>query len=132
VGGKNASLGEMVRSLGPHGIKVPPGFAITADSYRHFISANKLERLIESQLASLRTSEGSVAAIGSAIRSAIEESEWPDDLAEAICQAYRDGKAYPNRGWSCDSRFDPSSLMDHGAHFEALPFTYSPISNAVG
>ena len=37
VGGKNASLGEMVRNLGRHGIKVPPGFAITADGYWHFI-----------------------------------------------------------------------------------------------
>ena len=52
VGGKNASLGEMVRNLGRHGIKVPPGFATTADGYRHFIASNDLERLIESQLAS--------------------------------------------------------------------------------
>jgi pyruvate,water dikinase len=90
VGGKNASLGEMVRSLGPYGIKVPPGFAITADSYGYFISANKLQRLIESQLASLRAGEASDVEVGPAIRSAIEGSEWPDDLAEAICHAYRD------------------------------------------
>ena len=58
VGGKNASLGEMVRNLGRHGIKVPPGFATTADGYRHFIASNDLERLIESQLASLRKGSG--------------------------------------------------------------------------
>ena len=90
VGGKNASLGEMVRHLGPHGIKVPPGFATTADGYRHFIASNDLERLIESQLASLRKGAGSIAEVGSAIRSAIEGSEWPDDLAEAVCRAYAD------------------------------------------
>ena len=54
VGGKNASLGEMVRNLGRHGIKVPPGFATTADGYRHFIEANSLEPLIASKLAELK------------------------------------------------------------------------------
>ena len=54
VGGKNASLGEMVRNLGRYDIKVPPGFAITADGYRHFLSANNLETVIASRLAELR------------------------------------------------------------------------------
>ena len=54
VGGKNASLGEMVRNLGRDGIKVPPGFATTADGYRHFIEANNLEGLIASTLAELK------------------------------------------------------------------------------
>lgn len=90
VGGKNASLGEMVRNLGRVGIKVPPGFATTADGYRHFVTVNDLEHLIASQLASLRKGAASVAQTGSAIRSAIERSEWPDDLADAICRAYRE------------------------------------------
>ena len=48
VGGKNASLGEMVRTLGDKGIRVPPGFATTAGAYRRFISANNLQdRLAE-------------------------------------------------------------------------------------
>ena len=38
VGGKNSSLGEMVATLGPKGIRVPPGFATTADAYRQFLS----------------------------------------------------------------------------------------------
>jgi phosphoenolpyruvate synthase/pyruvate phosphate dikinase len=54
VGGKNASLGEMVRNLGRYGIKVPPGFAITADGYGRFIEANNLETLIASRLAELK------------------------------------------------------------------------------
>jgi pyruvate,water dikinase len=90
VGGKNASLGEMVRNLGPYGITVPPGFAITADAYRHFLSANNLEPLIAAKLAELKGGNVSGAEIGSAIRAAIETSEWPKDLAEAICHAYRD------------------------------------------
>jgi pyruvate,water dikinase len=51
VGGKNASLGEMVRNLGPYGITVPPGFAITADAYRQLLAANNLEPLIAAKLA---------------------------------------------------------------------------------
>ena len=90
VGGKNASLGEMVRHLGSHGIKVPPGFATTAEGYRHFIAANDLEPLIGSTLAELKLGTASVAEVGSAIRAAILKAECPEDLAGAICQAYQD------------------------------------------
>jgi pyruvate, water dikinase len=90
VGGKNASLGEMVRNLGPYGITVPPGFAITADAYRHFLSANNLEPLIAAKLAELKGGKVSDAEIGLALRAAIETAEWPKDLADAIGHAYRD------------------------------------------
>jgi pyruvate,water dikinase len=90
VGGKNASLGEMVRNLGRAGITVPPGFAVTSDVYRHFLSANNLEPLIVAKLAELKGGKVSSAEIGSATRTAIETAEWPKDLADAICHAYRD------------------------------------------
>ena len=90
VGGKNASLGEMVRKLGRYDIKVPPGFATTADGYRRFLSANNLEPVIASSLADLKTGKASVAEVGSALRAAVLKAEWPEDLAEGICQAYRD------------------------------------------
>ncbi|MGB6770286.1 MAG: phosphoenolpyruvate synthase [Methyloceanibacter sp.] len=90
VGGKNASLGEMVRNLGRYDIKVPPGFAITADGYRHFLSANNLKPLIASRLAELKAGKASVAEVGSTLRAAVLKAEWPEDLAVAICQAYRD------------------------------------------
>jgi len=90
VGGKNASLGEMVRNLGRAGITVPPGFAVTSDAYRHFLSANNLEPLIVARLAELKGGKVSSAEIGSATRTAIETAEWPKDLADAICHAYRD------------------------------------------
>ena len=44
VGGKNASLGEMYRELAPRGVKVPNGFAVTADAYRHFLREAGLDR----------------------------------------------------------------------------------------
>jgi pyruvate,water dikinase len=74
VGGKNASLGEMVRNLGRHGIKVPPGLAVTANGYRHFIASNDLDgSLLRNSLPGKQAA--SIAEVGSAIRSAIE-GEW--------------------------------------------------------
>ena len=90
VGGKNASLGEMVRNLGLYGIRVPPGFATTADGYRHFIAANNLGPVIASSLAEFKGGKASVAEVGSALRAAVLKAGWPADLAGAICQAYRD------------------------------------------
>src|SRR2546430_6039807 len=54
VGGKNASLGEMIRELSPLGIRVPDGFAVTADAYRHFLSAAELTKPIQDLLSGLR------------------------------------------------------------------------------
>lgn len=50
VGGKNASLGEMFNKLHPLGIEVPDGFAVTVESYRLFLSYNKLENKLEQLL----------------------------------------------------------------------------------
>jgi pyruvate,water dikinase len=90
VGGKNASLGELVSNLERYGIKVPPGFAVTAEGYWHFIDANGLGPGIASQLAALKAGGISVAETGAAIRATIEKGEWPEDLAGPIRQAYRD------------------------------------------
>ena len=54
VGGKNASLGEMIRELAPQGVRIPNGFAITADAYRDFIKANDLEKMISDSLEGLK------------------------------------------------------------------------------
>lgn len=50
VGGKNASLGEMVRELASKGVKVPDGFAITAEAFRHFIREAQLDERIRATL----------------------------------------------------------------------------------
>lgn len=88
VGGKNASLGEMVANLGARGIKVPPGFAITAHAYRHFIEANGLTGTLSSALADLADGKVSLAEAGQTIRRAILRGEWPDDTAQAIRRNY--------------------------------------------
>lgn len=53
VGGKNASLGEMTRELGDLGVRVPDGYAVTADAYRHFLDANDLTGRIRELMAGL-------------------------------------------------------------------------------
>jgi pyruvate,water dikinase len=90
VGGKNASLGEMYNSLSPLGVKVPDGFAITADGYRLFIEHNQLGKKIDDALARLDTRDvKALAYTGAVIREWIMYGEIPQALADEIAQAYR-------------------------------------------
>lgn len=88
VGGKNASLGELINALEPHGIHVPPGFATTADAYWYFIEANQLRSVIEKTLVDMNAGRRTLAEAGSYIREAILHGAWPEDLAAAIRQRY--------------------------------------------
>ncbi len=90
VGGKNASLGEMVRELTGQGVKVPDGFAVTADAYRHFIREAALDELIRSTLSDLDTHDmANLSLRGHAVRQAILSATLPQDLQEEIAGAYR-------------------------------------------
>ena len=89
VGGKNASLGEMVRELSGKGVKVPDGFAITAEAFRHFIRTAKLDKVIRSTLADLDTHDmANLSQRGHAVRQAIRNAALPSDLQELIAGAY--------------------------------------------
>lgn len=90
VGGKNASLGEMLRSLKTAEISVPNGFAVTAAAYWDFIRTNGLEQKIALLLSNLKNKRASLPATGASIRRLILKSPVPNDLAEAIKAAYRD------------------------------------------
>ena len=90
VGGKNASLGEMYRTLSTKGVKIPNGFATTAAAYRHFITHNNLEQRIRAALEQLDIHDTqALAATGARIRSWIVHSELPDDLVTEIRTAYQ-------------------------------------------
>jgi len=90
VGGKNASLGEMYRALSKVGVKVPNGFAITADAFRYYIEHNRLHEKIADALASLNIKDTrALATTGAKIRQWISHGELPADLAEEIEQAYK-------------------------------------------
>jgi len=55
VGGKNASLGEMIQNLTPKGVKIPGGFVVTADAYRFFLEETGLKKFIKNTLNGLNT-----------------------------------------------------------------------------
>jgi pyruvate,water dikinase len=89
VGGKTASLGEMFRELTPKGVKVPDGFAITADGYRHFLREAGLDEFIGVQLRDLDTNDiKQLQKGGATIRDAILAAKLPGDLRQEILQAY--------------------------------------------
>ncbi len=90
VGGKNASLGEMVGNLAAKGVKVPPGFATTADAYWRFIDSNGLRSVMAETLADLEAGRLSLAEAGQTIRRAILRGSWSPEMADAITSAYRD------------------------------------------
>jgi pyruvate,water dikinase len=71
VGGKNASLGEMVRSLSAKGIQVPGGFATTADAYWRYLDENDLRETIAQTLADMESGRSGLAETGQGIRSTI-------------------------------------------------------------
>jgi len=88
VGGKNASLGEMISQLENAGVRVPGGFATTAEAYWDFIAANKLENRIRDELADLEDDLSNVAKVGKGVRTLILEAEFPPALNDAIMRAY--------------------------------------------
>ena len=90
VGGKNASLGEMIGTLKSEGIRVPDGFATTSIAYRRYLDANDLEQKIHEQLKKYRKDQTSLSKSGAAIRRMIRNGKWPDDIALGISDAYRD------------------------------------------
>lgn len=90
VGGKNASLGEMVGTLASKGIRVPPGYAMTAAAYWSFVAANGLRDKIAGFLNDLASGRLSLAEAGAAIRRAFLGGEWPQDVAESIVASYRE------------------------------------------
>ena len=89
VGGKNASLGEMIRHLARAGVRVPGGFATTAEAYRAFLAANGLDRRIRERLADLDVDDvNALAAAGAEIRGWIEAAPLPAELEREIRDRY--------------------------------------------
>ncbi|MEQ1607812.1 MAG: phosphoenolpyruvate synthase [Hyphomonadaceae bacterium] len=88
VGGKNASIGEMVQKLGKSGVNTPPGFATTTDAYWRFVEANGLREPIVRTLGRLDAGQMTLAKAGEAIRAEFLHGEWPNETAKAITGAY--------------------------------------------
>jgi pyruvate,water dikinase len=90
VGGKNASLGELIRALRASGVRVPDGFSLTVDAYWRHLDHNDLSGSIRGHLAGLDDGTESLREAGAAIRASIREAELPPEVAEAVTLAYRE------------------------------------------
>ena len=89
VGGKNASLGEMISQLNAKGVRVPTGFATTADAYREFLSVNGLDVKINAELDALNVDDTQALAIcGKKVRGWIMNAPFPEALNKAIEENY--------------------------------------------
>ncbi|NNF51854.1 MAG: phosphoenolpyruvate synthase [Gammaproteobacteria bacterium] len=89
VGGKNASLGELIGNLASLGVRVPGGFATTAEAFREFLVHNDLTKRIDETLSSLDIDDvDALAKAGAMIRGWVCDAELPAPLRESIAQAY--------------------------------------------
>ncbi|RDH85818.1 MAG: phosphoenolpyruvate synthase [endosymbiont of Seepiophila jonesi] len=114
VGGKNASLGEMISTLSEMGVSVPGGFATTAHAFREFIRHNQLEERIESLLPHLDINDvEALANTGQSIRQAIMDAPLPTVLENAVTAGYQK-LARNNDG-------DPAVAVRSSATAEDLP-----------
>ncbi len=90
VGGKNASLGEMIRNLGQKGVTVPSGFAITAYAYKYTIEKAEIDKKIKEILSDLDTCDvTNLAERGQKIRTLIKNATLPREVSEEIRKYYR-------------------------------------------
>ncbi|WP_433498883.1 phosphoenolpyruvate synthase [Sphaerimonospora sp. CA-214678] len=125
VGGKNAGLGELTRNLAEAGVRVPEGFAVTAEAYRMFIAENGLRDVIAGQIDRLHRVDrqnradrqhrgATLSAVGAAIREAISAARLPSALTTAVEDAYHElAEAL--------GRTDPDVAVRSSATAEDLP-----------
>ncbi len=114
VGGKNASLGEMIRTLRQQGVAVPPGFATTAEAYRRFLDHNDLGDKLERTLDRYRRGKLSLSKAGRSVRQMFLEGELPAPVAQGIARAYDDLAARVGQD-------DPDVAVRSSATAEDLP-----------
>ena len=89
VGGKNASLGEMIAALSPQGINVPDGFATTAEAFEYFLNNNNIKEALQKIVSRLdKVNFSNLREIGCEARELIMHSTMPADLTVTVHEAY--------------------------------------------
>lgn len=126
VGGKNAALGEMYQKLMPIGVRVPNGFAITANAYRYFLKQAGIEEKISNALKGLDTHDiENLQKRGRAVRRIILSADLPPELKEEIEKAYRRlGKFYKQKNPDVAVRSSATAEDLPGASFAGQQETY--------
>ncbi len=128
VGGKNASLGEMISQL-PNGVRVPTGFATTAFAFRAFLKHQDLDQRIQNRLKALDIEDvNALAQAGHEIRQWIELQPFPKDLEKAIHEAYQklDANAQAAASYAVRSSATAEDLPD--ASFAGQQETFLNVS----
>jgi pyruvate,water dikinase len=131
VGGKNASLGEMIKTLAGKGIRVPGGFAVTAEGYRLFMKENKLDDFVLKTLAGLNTGDlADLARRAALIREVIRKAPMPKALEDLIAKNYAEIES--RRGAKVDVAVRSSATAEDlpGASFAGEHETYIGIRGA--
>ena len=126
VGGKNASLGEMYRTLTGKGIRVPNGFVVTAYAYRYFIEKAGLIDFIKGELEGLDTHDiKDLQKSGKAVREAIIKADIPEEIQREITEAYNNlSSAYGDEATDTAVRSSATAEDLPGASFAGEHETY--------
>jgi pyruvate,water dikinase len=133
VGGKNASLGEMISRLSDAGVSVPGGFATTADAYRDFLAQGGLDERIWAALDRLDIADvAALAQTGEAIRRWVVEQPFPPELEQAIAAAYAELARDAGEGFSVAVRSSATAEDLPDASFAGQQETYLNISGLDG
>ena len=129
VGGKNASLGEMIRHLSAADVRVPGGFATTADAFRDFLAQGGLDQRIGQRLEGLDTNDvAALTAAGRDIRQWVVDTPLPAALEAAIAAAWQDMAASAPAGFSVAVRSSATAEDLPTASFAGQQETYLNVS----
>ena len=126
VGGKNASLGEMIQELTQKkGIPVPGGYIVTATAYRYFLKETGLDNFIKEALVGLNTKDiHDLAERGKKVREKIVETQFPENLKEAIKKAHEEAEKEYGKGADFAVRSSATAEDLPGASFAGEHETY--------
>jgi pyruvate,water dikinase len=131
VGGKNAALGELIRSVVPKGVRVPKGFCVTADAYYYFLKQTGLDTFIAKTLSGLNTQNfKELSRCGKLIRDAIRTTPLPADLEKAITQSYEQMEKEYGKNVDVAVRSSATAEDLPGASFAGEHETYLNIRGA--
>ncbi|HUY62739.1 MAG TPA: phosphoenolpyruvate synthase [Candidatus Paceibacterota bacterium] len=131
VGGKNASLGELIRAVEPKGVRIPHGFAVTAAAYYYYLEKTGLDVFIESTLKGLDTKDlKELAHCGKLVREKMRATPLPKDLAKEIAAAYAEMEKQYGKDTDVAVRSSATAEDLPGASFAGEQETYLNIRGA--
>lgn len=125
VGGKNASLGELIRTLVPQGVRVPEGFCVTADAYYHYLKETGLDTFIAKTLDGLNTKDlKELSRCGKLVRDTMRKTPLPADLHKSILDSYAQMEKEYGKNVDCAVRSSATAEDLPGASFAGEHETY--------